>query len=204
MIKIDRLVAGYLSTNSYRIYYNDGGEGYVIDPGYRWEEHVAFIKEHDLNIKGILLTHAHHDHVGAAKKISEAINTPIYIHERDNTMYKNQGDILLKGGEILMLEETEIHVLNMPGHTPGGVGFYLPKEKICFTGDTLFDVDMGFSKFEGGSEKELMWTTQNVLDKLPDDVTIYPGHDVKATMEYVRKQNVDFQTLLSGKERVFE
>ena len=197
-MKIKRVVCGNLEANCYVIYENEGHEAYVIDPGYSYKKYLKICEELNLKVKGILLTHHHYDHAGAARELKLALGCPIYIHRNELRWFKADPDVILTGGEILLLggadkdSEEPIEVLNTPGHTAGGVCFYAPKSKVAFTGDTIFDIDLGYTHFEGGSAENMKKSLREVVNKWGNEVTIYPGHGGSSTMKKVREVNTEF------------
>lgn len=197
-MRIKRLVGGNLESNGYIVYDREGGEGYIIDPGYRAESFLAECVKLDITIKGLLLTHFHYDHVGAVDKLKKEWSCPVYLHRDDCDLYKKPVDVMLSGGESFQIGEETLLALHTPGHTPGGVCFFSEsgKSKAAFTGDTIFDVDLGRTDLEGGSEKELARSINQVCSKWENDITIYPGHGDSATMKFVRANNREYLDLL--------
>ncbi|XVG94900.1 MBL fold metallo-hydrolase [Eubacteriales bacterium KG127] len=198
---IKTIPLGYLKANCYIVHKASCNEGIVIDCGYNSSLYTDYIVENDLQIKAILLTHRHPDHVNGAEKLSAKLGCPVYMHRLDADYYKGHVDTFLEGGEILDIARFKIRVHHTPGHTPGGVCFEFIDEKIIFSGDTIFDIDLGTTGFPGGCEEDLMWSCQNVIDKWNDDIQVYPGHDVSATMAYIRENNREFNLLKEGKAR---
>ena len=191
-MKIKRFIGGMLESNGYVIYQRDGGEAFVIDPGYNPGVFTDYIKAHGLMLKGILLTHHHYDHVGAFERIRAESDCPVYLHRRDCDMYRKKVDVYMEDGDVIDLEGEAITVINTPGHTKGSVCFLSEKSRVCFTGDTVFNVDLGRTDLEDGSEKDMRETILNIIDKLPNDIMIYPGHGDGCTMKKVRQINAEF------------
>ena len=195
-MKIKRFTAGILESNGYVIYQRDGGECYVIDPGYKPSNFIDFIGDHNLKLKGILLTHGHIDHVGAVNRVKAACPCSIYLHRLDADNCRREADIHMEDGDVFMLEDEEIKVIHTPGHTKGGVCFFSDKSKAVFTGDTLFDDDVGRTDLEGGSDRELEETMRSIINCWGNDITIYPGHGESLGMKKVRKQNREFLAII--------
>lgn len=198
-MKIKRFIGGMLESNGYVIYQRDGGECYVIDPGYNHKVFIQYIEEHALSLKGILLTHHHYDHVGAVSRIRAAHDCPVYLHRSDCDMYKKEVDVYMEDGDTIDLEGESIKVINTPGHTKGSVCFYSQKSKVCFTGDTVFNVDLGRTDLEDGSQEQMEASILNKIDKWENDITIYPGHGDGCTMKTVRRINKEFRDITGGK-----
>jgi glyoxylase-like metal-dependent hydrolase (beta-lactamase superfamily II) len=191
-MKIKRLIGGNLESNGYVIYDKEQGKCFVIDPGYNGEKYLKIIEDLGLALKGILLTHHHYDHVGGVEKIREATGCPVCIHRADADLYKKRADILLEDGYTLTLGEETIRVIHTPGHTKGGVCFYSEQSKLAFTGDTIFNVDLGRTDLGDGSPREMENSIRNIIDKWSNEITIYPGHGDPCTMKYVRQYNQEF------------
>lgn len=198
-MKIKRFIGGMLESNGYVIFQKEGGDAFLIDPGYNSKVFIEYIKAHAFTLKGILLTHHHYDHVGAVERVKDVFDCPVYLHRRDCDMYRKKVDVYMEDGDILYLEDEAIKVINTPGHTHGSVCFYSEKSRLCFTGDTIFNVDLGRTDLEDGSDNEMRDSIINIIDKWPNDIMIYPGHGDGCTMKKVRKINNEFLELTEGK-----
>lgn len=192
MMKIKRFIGGSLEANGYVIYHKDGGECYIIDPGYNPKVFIGFVMEKAFYVKGILLTHHHHDHVGAVAKIRSDLQCSVFMHRADIGNFNGHVDVPLDDGDILTLDSEKIEVLHTPGHTMGGVCFYSKESKVVFTGDTIFNVDIGRTDFSDSDPYAMKDSMINVVNKWGNDITIYPGHGDPATMKYVRNRNWEF------------
>lgn len=193
-MRIKRLIGGELMANGYIISDEQGGECYIIDPGYDYKDYVKYIRENNLRLKAILLTHHHYDHTGAVGSLKSVFDVPVCIHSRDMSIdvYRRKPDVFLADGDILMLGDERIEVINTPGHTHGSVCFFAGASSLAFTGDTIFNVDLGTTELADGSAEEMRASILNIIDKWSDDITIYPGHGDECTMGYVRKINKEF------------
>jgi glyoxylase-like metal-dependent hydrolase (beta-lactamase superfamily II) len=206
MIKIDRVIGGDLEANCWIIHHGAGSEAFLIDPGYSHKKYMGVVRERGLRPVGVLLTHYHRDHAGAADILAGELDIPVYMHAGDTPYYKGRVDVMLGGGETLYLagggaggRGEPIEVLHTPGHSAGGVCFYLPESRASFTGDTIFNVDLGYTSFAGGSDDDMRASLVDVVDKWGNDVTIYPGHGDPATMKYVREVNREFIDMVGGR-----
>lgn len=200
-MNIKRLIGGSLESNGYILYHASGSDCFIIDPGYSPKKFTDFANQKDLNCLGIILTHLHHDHTGAAEAVADRLNCPIFMHEDDAFVYGGRVDRMLKDGETLLLGDERLRILHTPGHTAGSICIMAEKSRVCFTGDTLFDTDLGRTDFEGGSEDALRDSVRKVIDRWENDIHIYPGHDEDCTMKTVRTYNREFLTLRDGNER---
>ena len=155
-------------------------------------------------MEAILLTHGHFDHMLAADALRKKYHIPVYVHEKEQHLlgdpkenlsglwskpYTMQADKTVKEGDVLHLADFEIHVLATPGHTAGGVCYYIPAEKALFSGDTLFCESYGRYDFPTSSGRELIASVKRLLKELPGDVTVYPGHNDETTIEHEKRYN---------------
>ncbi len=191
-MKIKRFICGMLESNGYVLYQKEEGHCFIIDPGYGPKKFIDFINQYRLKPLGILLTHYHSDHVGAVKKVQNEFSCPVYLHRCDCDMYKKKVDVYMEDGDIVELDGEAIRVINTPGHTKGSVCFFSEKSRVAFTGDTVFNVDLGRTDLEGGSESDMRNSILNIIDKWENDIMIYPGHGDGCTMKTVRKINSEF------------
>ena len=200
-MNIERIVSGSLEANCYIIYRKDGGSAYIIDPGYDFKHTSDFIKEHDLKVKAVLLTHTHPDHSGKANALADHYGVPVCARREEFDFFKGGGrltaDRLFDSDETLDLDGEPVSVLHTPGHSAGGLCFYSEKSRVAFTGDTIFNVDLGYTHFKGGSAAQMKESLRNVVNKWGNDVTIYPGHGDPATMSYVREVNSEFLEMVA-------
>lgn len=187
--------SGPFETNAYLLACRETDKGVLIDPSPGSAE--ALIKAaFGVKIEAILLTHSHWDHIADLKKVKKAFNVPVYVHPADRGNVENPGsdglplmmaiegvipDFDLKEGEIIPIGHLEIKVIETPGHSPGGVCFFLEKEKILFSGDTLFKGSIGNISLPT-SDRSAMWRSLEKLEKLPPDTTVYPGHGPLTTI----------------------
>ncbi|MDR1796566.1 MAG: MBL fold metallo-hydrolase [Clostridiales Family XIII bacterium] len=197
-MRIERFIEGSLEANGYIIWQQDGGPAFIIDPGYAAARYQDFVKQHALKPAAILLTHTHSDHSGKAAILADAFGCPIQAHREELDYYKGRVDELLEGGEALDLGDEEIRVFHTPGHTAGGLCFYSEKSSVAFTGDTIFNVDLGYTHFPGGSAARMKRSLREVVDKWGNGITIYPGHGDPATMKTVREINAEFNEMVAG------
>ena len=191
-MKIDKIIGGQIESNGYIVYEKEGGEGFIIDPGYNAKKYIEKVREKALKIKGIILTHHHYDHIGAAINIKKELASPIMIHSADADHLPFHADIHLKDKDVLSLENESFEIVNTPGHTEGGICIISHKHKIIFTGDTIFDTDIGRTDFKDSDPWKMKDSIINVVNKWGNEYTIYPGHGGNASMRAVRKNNAEF------------
>ena len=150
------------------------------------------------------MTHGHFDHAMAAQEVAEQYGIKIYAHETEKETLETpqinlsgmigrtltfHADWYVKDGEILNLAGFEIRVLHTPGHTQGGVCYYIEEEKALFSGDTLFCQSVGRTDFPTGKSSTLIHSIQDKLMPLPDDTMVYTGHEDMTTIGMERKYN---------------
>ena len=191
-MKIKRFLGGSLESNGYIISVSEKGSCYIIDPGYEPGKFISHVEKEGLILRGIILTHHHHDHVGGAARIRDYFGVPVMMHEMDAIVYKGAVDRQLRDGDVLELDGEALKVLSTPGHTRGSICILSEKSKVVFTGDTIFDTDLGRTDLEDGSPRDMEESCRSVIDKWSNEYTIYPGHDGSATMKQVRKYNHEF------------
>ena len=157
---------------SYLIIDENKNTACVIDPS-EPEPIIKYIDKNKFNLKFILNTHHHYDHVGGNDKLKKKYNAKVIGYEKDKERIPGI-DILVKDNEIWRNEKFEAKIIHIPGHTSGHICFYFYKDKIVFTGDTLFSLGCG-RIFEGTYSQ--MFTSLNRLKKLPLDTKVYCGHE---------------------------
>jgi len=171
-----------------------------VDPGYAPEKFLSFLREKKLKLQGILLTHHHYDHTGGVDKISHETDCPVYIHKDDADLYRKPAEFM-SDGQVFDVDGEELRVVHTPGHTEGGVCLVSEKSRIAFTGDTLFNKEVGRVDLEDGDLEKMRRSLNDIIDKWPNDFTVYPGHGPEATMKFVRRENPEFLELLDSKEK---
>jgi hydroxyacylglutathione hydrolase len=200
---IVRLVVGSLSANCYIVGSETTGEGMVIDPGGNADVIYRAILDSELDIKIIVLTHGHSDHIAALYDIQEKTGAEVAIHIEDADFLEGRGshssqfgisyhtphppDRLLREGDIIEVGHLAFKVMHTPGHTPGGI--CLLSEDRVFTGDTLFRRGIGTTIMPGTSRRLLIESIQQRLMALPDDTIVYPGHGRETTIGAERRDN---------------
>ncbi len=144
----------------------------VVDPS-EAKPIINFVEKKNINLKFILNTHHHHDHIGGNNELKKKYGVKIIGFKNDKDKIP-EIDIFVENNQTWMNEDFEAKIIHIPGHTLGHICFYFSKDKIAFTGDTLFSLGCG-RIFEGTHEQ--MFTSLNKLKKLPIDTKIYCGHE---------------------------
>ena len=184
------------AANSYLVS-DENNDAVIIDFGYFDKNIFEEIKNRNLNLKAILLTHGHFDHIKGLINISDV---PIYIKKEDYELlfdpYKNVSIFLnesvalnsntnikiIKNEETLDVLNTPIKVIHTPYHTMGSICFYFNKEEALFSGDTLFYKSIGRYDLPT-SDARLMKSSLNKLLSIPEGVKVYPGHGPKFDLD---------------------
>lgn len=203
-LKINQYVVGQVQTNCYIVINEETKECFVIDPGASAKQLAERIRKDAFIPVAILLTHGHFDHAGAAEELAGEFDIQIYAHEAEEETLKDpdknvswmvnhketyHADVFVKDGQELRLAGLKIKVFHTPGHTEGGCCYCLPENKVLFSGDTLFAQSVGRTDFPGGSMSQIVRSIQDKLMVLPDDTTVYPGHNDVTTIETERMYN---------------
>lgn len=198
---LKRLPTGMLDSNCYII--GNNNEGVIIDPGANSEDILEMIKQAGLNIKYIILTHAHVDHIVSVDEIRYKLKAKVLIHQDDAESLSNPlhngsnlfgirktfdpADVLLKDKDKIDLAGLKLEIIHTPGHTPGGICIKI--DDNLFSGDTLFRMSIGRTDLGDGDYDNLMDSIKNKLMSLDDKVVVYPGHGTATTIGYERKYN---------------
>lgn len=209
MLKIKKFVFNLFAENTYVVWCDQTNECAVIDPGCYNEsernELKEFIEKYELSVKYLLNTHCHIDHVLGNSFVKDLYDPRYLVPEKDRVLLENfshqtamiKMDVedppipeeYLGENTELKLGDIVLRFLFTPGHTPGEVCIYFVDEKICITGDVLFQGSIGRTDLWGGDFDTLMDSIETKLMTLDDDVKIYPGHGSSSTIGEERKFN---------------
>ncbi len=212
-MQVHKLVLGEMLVNTYIMHPKDSKEAVVIDPG---SEDVSlimdYIRENELNVKYILLTHGHFDHIMGIDALRKEIDAPVCVHSADKDMltsaelnlspymgydYSFQpADQILEDGQIIEFGGAKFEVLHTPGHSPGGVCFYCAETETLVSGDTLFHGSVGRTDLAGGDRDVLMQSFRKKIWDLPHDMNVYPGHGHETTLFRERIRNPHLRKFL--------
>ena len=206
-MRVIKLELGQLQANCFLVIDRLTDKALIIDPGDEADFIISKIQEEGIKPTAIIATHGHFDHVMAVNELKLAFEIPFWLSKMDVFLlkrirssaqyfaqtdpgpvpqangYLNQAD---KADKIVFGKE-KLTVIETPGHTPGGISLYSKKDKLVFTGDTLFaGGDIGRTDYSYGDSQVLEKSIKRIL-KLPKETIIYPGHGEKTTVEKERK-----------------
>ena len=203
-MKIQNFVLGMVGTNCYLVVNEEEKQCILIDPAVYSGEIAEQIRREGLDLRAILLTHGHFDHIMGIDGFLERYPVPVYVHEDDEKVmndarlnqsstytagYTFSGAQYLRDRQTLDLAGYTFEVIHTPGHTWGGCCYYIASENVLFSGDTLFQCSVGRTDFETSSTSDLMHSVKEKLLKLPDGTHVYPGHMGETTIGYEKIHN---------------
>ena len=203
---LETLVVGDFQCNCIILGCEETKESVVIDPGDEAEKILKRVSENDLNVKQIVQTHAHIDHIGAAKTMTEATDAPLSLHKKDQFLFDNlqtqahmfgleinepsQIDTFIDEDDEIGFGQYKMRVIHTPGHSPGSVCFHIDGEQsILISGDTLFCHSIGRTDIFGGSFEQIIESIKYKLFKLPDDTVVHLGHGPCTTIGDEKRYN---------------
>lgn len=192
--------------NTYIVYDENTKNGLVIDPGYNCDGILKAASDDEVNIKYILITHCHYDHISDLEELRERTKAPLVSSKWGSVNIGNpdinhsvlglgyalsakKSEIILNDNEELILDSLKIKCIYTPGHTNCGVS-YLINDKKLFVGDTLFLRSIGRSDLPTGDSETLVSSIKNKLYTLDDEIDVFTGHGPVTTIEYEKKFNM--------------
>ncbi len=209
-MRLKTFVFNQLQVNTYLLTDEATNDTIVIDPGCQSKDErnrfAQYVEENHLNLCKVLNTHLHFDHVYGNRFIQEKYGIGAYGAKEDNFFLNHYQDLLalfempmdddalplqgyIKDGDIITLGSLELHVLAVPGHSPGGLAFYLPKDECVFVGDTILQGGIGRTDLHRGNYETLINSIKTKLLTLPDDTIIYSGHGCPSTIKFEKENN---------------
>ena len=196
---------GPVQENCFLLRRDGSDRALIVDPGEEAEKLLGAIESLGVTLDGILLTHTHFDHVGAVAPVAKATGAEVWVPEIEKPVLADimsfvpwpgfgpfeswDAEHTLRGGERLELAGFEIDVLSTPGHSPAHVTYSIPDEQAIFSGDVLFQGSVGRVDLPGGDWPTLLEAIRSLVDSLPAETTVYPGHMGITTLGAERATN---------------
>jgi len=204
-MEVRMFTVGMIQENCFLLRRDGSDRALIVDPGEEAPKLLAAVEQLGLKLDGILLTHTHFDHVGAVAPIAKATGAEVWVPELEKQVLADinsyvpwpqfgpfeswDAEHTVSGGERLELAGLEIDVLFTPGHSPGHVTYSIPDEEVVFSGDVLFQSSVGRTDLPGGDWPTLLESIRTLVDTLPGDTTVYPGHMGITTLGAERAAN---------------
>ena len=202
--EMQSMVLGVVGTNCYLLINKETKETIIFDPGDEGKRIISYMDREGLKPVAVLLTHGHFDHIMGAPDLKKHYGIFVYAHELEQevlasealnacamigTHIRMEADRLVKDGDVLELAGARIRVIFTPGHTQGGVSYYIEDMHAVVCGDTLFEGSVGRTDLPTGSMGTLIRSIREKLYTLEDDVTALPGHGGQTTIGWEKKHN---------------
>jgi glyoxylase-like metal-dependent hydrolase (beta-lactamase superfamily II) len=179
-LEVHKLVVGPYDNNVFVIRCRDTGDSVLIDAANEHEQLLELCRR--LDVRRVLETHGHWDHIQAVPALREA-GYEVAVTAADAPMLKDVGyDVFLDDAEVIEVGNLRLHAIHNPGHTPGSISFQIEGTPLLFTGDTLFPGGPGNTKFEGGDFDTIISSIDSRLFTFPADTVVLPGHGVDTTI----------------------
>ncbi len=204
-LDVQMLTVGPIAENCFILRREGSGRGLLVDPGEEPDRILAAIEDTGVKIEAILITHCHFDHIGAVAPVATGTGAPVYCPEIERPLLADimayvpvpgigpfddyEADETLSGGETLELAGLSIDVIFTPGHSPGHVTYSIRDEEAMFSGDVLFKGSVGRVDLPGGDGPTLMRSIRELVESLPPETDVYPGHMEVTTLGAERATN---------------
>ena len=205
-LEVQGVVVGLFRENCWIIGSRRRGEACVIDPGDEPEQILALARDMGVRITRVVASHAHLDHIMAARAIVDATGAPFLLHQSDLPIADNmplaasrwfgqevppapRPDAFPRDGDDLEIAGVTVRVIHTPGHTPGSLCLYAAEAHLLFSGDTLFRESIGRTDLPGGDTPQILHSIADRLFTLPEDTRVLPGHMQETTIAHERAHN---------------
>lgn len=203
-LELQQCVLGPVYTNCYIAKNKETGEALIIDPADSPSKIELKVNAMGARPVAVLLTHGHFDHIMGVEAVREKYQIPVYACRQEEEMLREPSvnmtdqmgkscsirpDVFLDDLQVFEAAGFSIQMIHTPGHTKGSCCYYLKEEGVLFSGDTLFSGSVGRTDFPGGSASQIRNSLHRLLAALPDDTSVYPGHDTSTTIGYEKRYN---------------
>lgn len=202
-MKIHKLITGPVQENCYIL--DQGGFALIVDPGDEAEKIIEKVEDLDLQPIGVLLTHAHFDHIGALDAVIDRYDCSVYIHQaEEQALLDPEFNLSAMAGrpfttkpadKIIYTEGSnqigpfQFEIRHTPGHSPGSVSYIFHNDKTVIGGDALFKGSIGRTDISHGNHEQLLTSIREKLLTLDEDYTVYPGHGMATTIQNEKESN---------------
>lgn len=203
-LELQQCVLGPVYTNCYIAKNKETGEALIIDPADSPSKIELKVNAMGARPVAVLLTHGHFDHIMGVEAVREKYQIPVYACRQEEEMLREPSvnmtdqmgkscsirpDVFLDDLQVFEAAGFSIQMIHTPGHTKGSCCYHLKEEGVLFSGDTLFCGSVGRTDFPGGSASQIRNSLHRLLAALPDDTSVYPGHDTSTTIGYEKRYN---------------
>ena len=203
-LELQQCVLGPVYTNCYIAKNKETGEALIIDPADSPSKIELKVNAMGARPVAVLLTHGHFDHIMGVEAVREKYQIPVYACRQEEEMLREPSvnmtdqmgkscsirpDVFLDDLQVFEAAGFSIQMIHTPGHTKGSCCYYIEDEGVLFSGDTLFCGSVGRTDFPGGSSAEIVRSLHKLVDALPEDTEVFPGHDTSTTIGYEKRYN---------------
>lgn len=207
IMRVEALTVGMFQSNCFIVSCETTREAIVIDAGDEGERIVDHVKRENLDVKAIVCTHGHIDHVAGLSAVKTALAAPVVMHKDELALYEHVDrqallfgvpapgrvdiDRFVAHGDKLAFGKLAGEIIHTPGHSPGGISIAFPAENppVIFVGDVLFRGSIGRTDLVGASERQMAKTLKDIILDLPDEMVVYPGHGPETTIGLEKRTN---------------
>ncbi|WP_218162481.1 MBL fold metallo-hydrolase [Alkalibacterium sp. 20] len=206
-MQVKQIETGAINENCYIIYNNT--EALIVDPGAETNKIKKELDNLNVTPLAVILTHTHYDHIGALEDIRTDYAIPVYVSAKEQDwlgdpslnlstytnfdLRANPAEYTFDLSESVTIGPFSFDVVATPGHSPGGVSFIFKEAACVFSGDALFKGSIGRTDLPGSESEKLIPAVEEMLFVLPDDYTVYPGHNDSTTIGYEKQTNPYFR-----------